>query len=144
MGPLAEKFPNWKIIPLNRNEGSPALSSDGFTLIEVMVALFIFSVAVLILLAARVQTVRMNEYTRETLTLVNLANNKLSEIVARGFVPPGVMTGKFAKPFRDYRWVEKVSASPLPIVRQVTLTVTHGESHNSRSFSLTTYVSNIP
>ena len=120
------------------------LASEGFTLIEVMVALFIFSVAVLTLLAARVQTVRMNEYTRETILLANLADMKLAEIVARGFVPPGILEGRFEKPYRQFRWVEEVSASPLPIVRQVRLTVIHGRKKEGRSFSLTTYVSNIP
>jgi len=119
-------------------------NDNGFTLIEVMVALFIFSVAVLTLLAARVQTVRMNDSARETLRLVNLANMKLAEIVARGFVPPGILKGKFGKPYLEYRWVEEVSASPLPIVRQVRLTVFHGSKKKERSFSLTTYVSNIP
>jgi general secretion pathway protein I len=126
------------------DNGSKRTAAGGFTLIEVMVALFIFSVAVLVLLAARVQTVRMNEYTRETLLIVNLANMKLAEIVARGFVPPGVLTGRFGKPYRDFRWVEEVTASPLPIVRQVKLTVIHGREKGGRSFSLTTYVSNIP
>jgi general secretion pathway protein I len=116
----------------------------GFTLIEVMVALFIFSVAVLTLLAARTQTVRLNDEVRLRLRMVDLANMKLAEIVARGFVPPGTLTGRFKSPYRDYRWVEVVSSSPLPIVRQVRLTVRHGTGAEARSFSLVTYVSNIP
>ncbi len=116
----------------------------GFTLIEVMVALFIFSVAVLTLLAARAQTVRLNDEVRLRLRMVDLANMKLAEIVARGFVPPGTLTGRFKPPYRDYRWVEVVSSSPLPIVRQVRLTVRHGTGPEARSFSLVTYVSNIP
>ena len=109
-----------------------------------MVALFIFSVAVLTLLAARVQTVRMNESARETLSLVNLANTKLAEIVAKGFVPPGVVSGRFGSPYRDFRWTETVSSAPIPIVRQVTLTVSHGTGSHAHTFSLMTYVSNIP
>lgn len=116
----------------------------GFTLIEVMVALFIFSVAVLTLLAARSQTVRLNDEIRLRLRMVDLANMKLAEIVARGFVPPGTLTGRFKPPYHDYLWVEVVSSSPLPIVRQVRLTVRHGTGAEARSFSLVTYVSNIP
>ena len=116
----------------------------GFTLIEVMVALFIFSVAVLTLLAARAQTVRLNDEVLLRLRMVDLANMKLAEIVARGFVPPGTLTGRFKPPYHDYRWVEVVSSSPLPIVRQVRLTVRHGTGAEARSFSLVTYVSAIP
>lgn len=116
----------------------------GFTLIEVMVALFIFSVAVLTLLAARSQDVKLNDEIRQRLLLVNLANMKLAEIVARGFVPPGTMTGRFNNPYHEYRWVEEVSPSPIPIVRQVRLTVVHGKAAHTHSFSLVTYVSNIP
>ncbi|MGC8500988.1 MAG: prepilin-type N-terminal cleavage/methylation domain-containing protein [Leptospirillia bacterium] len=116
----------------------------GFTLIEVMVALFIFAVAVLALLAIRAQTVRMVDQTEETLRLVDLANMKLAEIVAQGFLPPGVLSGNFKKPYRDYRWLEEVSPAPLPVIRQVRLTVTHGLGKNAHSFSLVTYVSNIP
>ncbi|MCL5285121.1 MAG: prepilin-type N-terminal cleavage/methylation domain-containing protein [Nitrospirae bacterium] len=116
----------------------------GFTLIEVMVALFIFSVAALTLLAARSQTVRMNEEVRLRLRMVDLANMKLAEIVARGFAPPGTLSGRFKAPYHNYRWIEEVSPSPIPIVRQVRLTVRHGKNSEARSFSLVTYVSNIP
>ncbi len=119
-------------------------SEGGFTLIEVMVALFIFSVAVLTLLAARSQTVRTNDEVRLRLRMVDLANMKMAEIVARGFAPPGILTGRFKAPYREYRWVEEVSPSPIPIVRQVRLTVSHGKNGEARSFSLVTYVSNIP
>ena len=126
---------------------SPASRSSGeggFTLVEVMVALFIFAVAVLSLLTIRAQTVRMVDRTEETLKLADLANMKLAEIVAQGFLPPGILTGRFKAPYRDYRWREEVSPAPLPVIRQVRLTVTHGRGKNAHSFSLVTYVSNIP
>ncbi len=122
----------------------PTPSEGGFTLVEVMVALFIFAVAVLSLLAIRAQTVRMVDRTEETLRLADLANMKLAEIVAQGFLPPGILTGRFKPPYRDYRWREEVSPAPIPVIRQVRLTVTHGRGTNAQSFSLVTYVSNIP
>ena len=122
----------------------PTPSEGGFTLVEVMVALFIFAVAVLSLLAIRAQTVRMVDRTEETLRLAGLANMKLAEIVAQGFLPPGILTGRFKAPYRDYRWREEVSPAPIPVIRQVRLTVTHGRGTNAQSFSLVTYVSNIP
>ncbi len=143
MGPQAERSPLWTA-PMTSRSRRPGRSEGGFTLIEVMVALFIFSVAVLTLLAARSQTVRTNDEVQLRLRMVDLANMKLAEIVARGFVPPGTLKGRFKAPYRDYRWVEEVSPSPVPIVRQVRLTVTHGKNAEARSFSLVTYVSNIP
>jgi general secretion pathway protein I len=122
----------------------PTPSEGGFTLVEVMVALFIFAVAVLSLLAIRAQTVRMVDRTEETLRLADLANMKLAEIVAQGFLPPGILTGRFKPPYRDYRWREEISPAPIPVIRQVRLTVTHGRGTNAQSFSLVTYVSNIP
>ena len=119
-------------------------TDDGFTLIEVLVALFIFSIVGLTLLAVETHTVKMNDEVHERLLLVNLADMKLAEIVARGFAPPGTLTGRFKKPYRRYHWVEEVSPSPLPIVRQVRLTVIHGKGSERRSFALVTYISNIP
>ena len=120
------------------------LKDRGFTLFEVMVALFIFSVAVLALVTTRNQSIRMNEIAREHITMTLLAHRKLAETMGQGFAPLGQASGAFGDKHKEYRWKETVIPSPLPVVRQVTVTVSRGTGKNLRSLSLTALISSLP
>ncbi len=119
-------------------------NDQAFTLIEVMVALFIFSVAVLSLLATRNQSVKLNEAAREQVIMTLLADRKMAEVIGAGFAPVGEAAGFFGKAHREYRWKESITPSPFPIVRQVTVTITKGRGKKKRSLSLVSFISNIP
>lgn len=116
----------------------------GFTLFEVLVALFIFSVAVLALIATRNQSIRMNEAAREHITMTLLAHRKLAEAMGEGFVPLGQAAGSFGDAHKGYRWKESVIPSPLPVVRQVTVTIIRGTGRHRHSISLTALISSLP
>ncbi len=116
----------------------------GFTLLEVMVALFVFSVAVLALLATRNQAIRLNEAARNQVILTLLADRKMAEAVGAGFVPAGEASGFFGKHYKGYRWKEVISPSPFPVIRQITVTVTKGHGKSKTSLSLVSFVSSIP
>lgn len=119
-------------------------NDQAFTLLEVMVALFIFSVAVLALLAARNQSIKLNETAREQVIMTLLADRKLAEVAGEGFAPVGEASGFFGKTYRQYRWKESITPSPFPIVRQVTVTIMKGRGKKKRSLSLVSFISNIP
>lgn len=115
----------------------------GFTLIEVMVALFIFSVAAIALLAIRTNAVKLDERARDEVEMTVLANRKMSEIVGQGFAPVGDVSGGFGKEHKDYHWEEIVTASPLPIIRQVTVKVTKKSGKRKIVVTLVSYISGI-
>lgn len=116
---------------------------DAFTLIEVMVALFIFSVAVIALLAIRTNALRLDERARDEVEMTVLANRKMSEVVGQGFAPVGDVSGGFGKEHKEYQWEEIVTSSPLPIIRQVTVKVTKKSVHGKIVVSLVSYISGI-
>lgn len=122
----------------------PRGNDKAFTLLEVMVALFIFSVAVLALLAARNQSIKLNEVAREQVIMTLLADRKLAEVVGEGFAPMGESSGFFGKTYSQYVWTEAITQSPFPIVRQVTVTITKGHGKKKASLSLVSFISNIP
>ncbi|MDA8058975.1 MAG: prepilin-type N-terminal cleavage/methylation domain-containing protein [Leptospirillum sp.] len=115
----------------------------GFTLIEVMVALFIFSVAAIALLAIRTNAVKLDERARDEVEMTVLANRKMSEIVGQGFAPVGDVSGGFGKEHKDYHWEEIVTASPLPIIRQVTVKITKKSGKRKIVVTLVSYISGI-
>ncbi|MHB1606166.1 MAG: type II secretion system minor pseudopilin GspI [Leptospirales bacterium] len=123
---------------------NPKKNDQGFTLLEVMVALFIFSVAVLALLAARNQSIKLNEVAREQVIMTLLGDRKLAEVVGQGFTPVGQASGFFGKTYRQYRWKEEITPSPFPIVRQVTVTITKGHGKKKTSLSFVSFISSIP
>jgi general secretion pathway protein I len=114
---------------------------DGFTLIEVMVALFIFSVAVIALLAIRTNAIKLDERARDEVEMTVLANRKMSEIVGQGFAPVGDVSGGFGKEHKNYHWEEIVTASPLPIIRQVTVKITKKSGKAKTAVTLVSYIS---
>lgn len=116
----------------------------GFTLLEVMVALFIFSVAVLALLATRNQAIKLNEVAQEQVVMTLLADRKMAEAVGAGFVPAGETSGFFENHYKGYRWKEVISPSPFPVVRQIKVTISKGHGKNKTSLSLVSFVSSIP
>jgi len=122
---------------------SRKLSDNAFTLIEVMVALFIFSVAVIALLAIRTNALRLDERARDEVEMTVLANRKMSEIVGQGFAPVGDVSGGFGKEHKDYRWEEIVTASPLPIIRQVTVKISKKTGTGKIVVTLVSYISGI-
>ena len=111
-----------------RGEGSPSPSAmgrqDGFTLIEMLVALAVFSLAALALL-------RLEGATVSTTAL--LQEQALAQIVARNLAvealtdpqPPafGATRGEAVNAGSKWRWVRVVGRSPEPRIQQIRIEV---------------------
>lgn len=107
-------------------------SDRAFTLIEVMVALAIVSVALLAALRAAGQgTVNVAEL-RTRLLASWVAENVLAEHRARGdWLPLGIQRGTQYQSGIEFRWREEVTALPSPVFRRVDVFVFNAaeESH---------------
>lgn len=121
-----------------------AAARQGFTLLEIMIALAIIGIAMVSLLAlgnrALVVNTRLQHMTRATL----LAQQKMaeSENLARNGGVAGLSDeqGTFAVPFADYRWQLALSGTPLPAVKMVTVTVLWGEADRNESVDVTSFL----
>jgi general secretion pathway protein I len=119
-------------------------ASEGFTLIEVMIALFIFAIS-----ATALSTVFQNNVTtavalkQRTLGMW-VAQNKLAEIRAMDMFPD-INTRDDKIPFAGSDWVMRttVTATQLPGLRRIEFKVAPAAGFDGNSFmtSLSAYVS---
>jgi len=117
-------------------------SSSGFTLLEIMIALAIISIALTALLSLGNRTIavhdRLQKITRATL----LAQHKMSEIeTASGNVlAQSEESGVFEKPNNAFRWRVDYTETPLPSIRMVSVTVIWGEENNNEAVTLDSFI----
>ena len=92
----------------------------GFTLIEVLVALAIVSIALLAALRAAGQGVATLEELRARLLAGWVAENHLAEHRARGdWLPLGIRRGTEREGEIEFGWREEVVATPHPAFRRI-------------------------
>ena len=92
----------------------------GFTLVEVLVALAIVSIALLAALRAAGQGTASVGELRAHLLASWVAENLLAEHRARGdWLPPGIQNGNAQEGGIEFHWREEVMATPNPAFRRV-------------------------
>jgi len=113
-----------------------------FTLIEVLIALFILSVALLAILRGNVFNLRSTSESSNLTTAVIAAESIMKEEIAKGYPPSGKDEGFFEdEPFKGYRWEKSVEVMELPFVEElklVTVTIRWGKNG---SYTLQTVLS---
>ena len=114
--------------------------ADGFTLLEVMVALAIVAIALTTLLGLATRSVTLNERVQRITQATLLAQQRLAEIET-GVPTGGTGTeGRFAAPFDIYRWRVEYADTPLASVRQVTVVVAWGDENQNEAVDLTSFL----
>ena len=92
----------------------------GFTLVEVLVALAIVSIALMAALRAAGQATSASAELRQRLFASWVAENRLAEHRARGdWLPLGIGRGTQSQGGIDFAWREEVIATPHPAFRRV-------------------------
>lgn len=98
---------------------------SGFTLVEVLVALAIISVALLAALRAAGQATQAVDELRLRLFAGWVAQNRLAEHRARGdWLALGISRGAQRQAGADFAWREEVIGTPNPAFRRVDVFVT--------------------
>ncbi|MBW2059938.1 MAG: prepilin-type N-terminal cleavage/methylation domain-containing protein [Deltaproteobacteria bacterium] len=87
----------------------------GFTLLEIMIALAFIAVALVTVIQAQGQGVKLTEQVRFTSRTVFLARQVMAEAQARADLTEGVERGTFDEPLNDLAWERSVV--PLPILQ---------------------------
>ena len=84
----------------------------GFTLLEIMIALAIIGVALVAVIRAQGQGVRLSDEARFSLRAVPLARTILVEAQFDTRITQGVTEGVFPEPLEEMAWRRQVAAYP--------------------------------
>ena len=114
--------------------------SNGFTLLEVVVALTIAAVAFPVLLKAFSEGTKNHALIENRTTAIYLLRLKMAEMEMEGYSSLSSEEGEFAENSR-FRWASQVSDTETEGLSQVTVTVLWDERGKERSVQLTTYMS---
>lgn len=120
-------------------------SRNGFTLLEVMIALVVLALSLTALLSLSNRTILMQNAQQNITHGTQLAESKLTEYetlhrLGRDDDDSIADAGVFAKPFDRYRWKIILKDTPLPDVMQVTVTVLWGAEKDNDMVSLASFV----
>lgn len=131
--------------PLNNLTSLFRRSTDdenGFTLIEIVVALAILSLALPTLLRAFTEAAKGQALAEHRTTALYLLRFRLAAIEAEGYPDIGEEEGEFGEDsrFRWYSEVQDVESEEIEGLRLVTVTVTWQERGEERVISTSTYL----
>jgi type IV pilus assembly protein PilV len=116
---------------------------EGFTLIEIMIALVVMSIGLTALAAVQISAIRGNAFSKRMTTAVSIADEKIEQIKS---IPYANILSESSIQITQSnmnftRQVTVTNNSPLPNSRKVEVVVTWSEGSKSHSVPITTIVS---
>lgn len=110
---------------LPRSCGARNDTQNGFTLLEIMIAMAILSISLLALYSSVGNSLRISGQSEEVDQATQLARRKMSEImmsldedIARGAFPEEKEEqGTFDKPFENYKWSYTIKKVEIPVLQ---------------------------
>ena len=118
----------YRCYPINRK------IKQGFTLVEVLVAVTILALALGAIITSGSGFIRDTAFLRDRLIASWLAQNRIAEIRLDSPWPAVTERNGFEiMAGTEWEWRSKVSATPDQTVRRLTLSVYHSESNNDSS-----------
>ncbi len=99
-------------------------SQLGFTLLEVLVALFILAITMAAVSRTASSSIQHVDALRARVIADWVAQNRLAQHQARGDYPqPGIQTGSEEQAGQTYPWQEEIIATPNPTMRRIIVSV---------------------
>ena len=116
--------------------------SAGFTLLEVMIAIAIISIALISLQALNIRTIATHAHLQRVTQATLLAQHKMSEVESASAkaVSQEAEQGVFEEPFEQYKWQTSFSETPLASVRMVTVDVMWGDRKKNEFVSIDSFI----
>ena len=116
--------------------------AKGFTLIEVMLAMAVFSIAGIAILGTADTNVRNLGYLESKIMASWVASNQLVEVTVKSAWPPkNNKKGKVELAGQTWFWQQKVLKTTDSDMRSIVMQVRLDEKETSALTSLTTYIS---
>jgi general secretion pathway protein I len=115
----------------------------GFTLLEIMIALAIVSIAMVSLLALANRSIAVHDRLQRITVATLLAQQKMAETevnAGNGSLQSTENKGVFSDPYAAYRWQVAYRDTPLPSVRMVTVTVFWGDAERNEMVDLSSFI----
>ncbi len=97
--------------------------TDGFTLLEVMVALAILSIALVSILGLQARCIDLEAEVRMRITAICLANQLMAETEMAKDPSAGEKKGDFGEQYPEFIWEKEVYPMPLPGLLEVHIIV---------------------
>lgn len=116
---------------------------SGFTLLEIMIALAIVSIAMVSLLTLANRSIGVHDRLQQITVATLLAQKKMAEteVNARHEIEKNTGSqGVFSGPYAKYRWQIAYADTPLPAVQMVTVTVLWGDEERNELVDLTSFI----
>ena len=126
-------------------ECTPLSDREGFTLLEVMIALVIVGTALIACLTLANRSVFSNEEVQRITTATMLAQHKMSELETESRLDElntSDEKGQWDAPYQQYRWEVVYSATPVSGVQQVTVSVLWGDEARNEEVTLDSFLFN--
>jgi len=119
-----------------------------FTLVEVVAALAVVSIALLSLLRLHLLSIRMADRAEAGMQAMHLAQEKIAERLAQGYPEPGAISGTVERNNLCFDWRTQVADLRLPSLsrgcltglRTIRVDVTWGRGAGENHLQMSTYV----
>ena len=115
----------------------------GFTLLEVMIALAIISIALVSLMGLANRSIGVHDRLHRITEATLLAQQMMAETeisASHGTLAKNDSKGVFSDPYGEYRWTIAYADTPLPSVKMVTVTVLWGNEKLNDQVDLTSFI----
>jgi len=120
-------------------------TQSGFTLIEVLVALFILAITMSAVSRTASSSINHVDALRTRVIADWVAQNRLAAHQARNDYPaPGIQTGEEIQAGQTYPWQEEVIATPNPTMRRIVVNVYAPDDAKHSLRELTGYLVQFP
>ena len=112
----------------------------GFTLLEVMVALAVVSIALVMVASLRNRDITYHSEVRHIILATLLTQERMTEMEIQSRLPDyGETSDRFEEPYDQYEWVRIVTPTLFEFAREVRILVQWGPQPH-QSVELTNYV----
>jgi type IV pilus assembly protein PilV len=121
----------------------PLIPDDGFTLIEVMIALVVMSIGLTALAAVQISAIQGNVFSKRMTTAVSIADEKMEQIKSNLYTEiVSESSSQITQSNLNFtRQVTVTNNSPLTNTKTINVTVSWSEGSKSHSVPITTIVS---
>jgi prepilin-type N-terminal cleavage/methylation domain-containing protein len=120
------------------------IPADGFTLIEVMIALVVMSIGLTALAAVQISAIRGNDFSKRMTTAISIAEAKMEQIKSNSYAniisESSIQITQSSMNFTRQVTVTN-NIAPLTNTKMVNVTVSWSEGSKSHSVPITTIVS---
>ena len=129
---------------------SKTINAKAFTFMEVLIALAVVSTALIGLIRLHIISVNMAGYAELNCSAADLANSKITEIIAAGFPQLGSQSGTAEQHSIDMHWRSNVTdvnpgqidSIPTGNLRKISVEVSYPRGRDIKTIHMSTLVAN--